>query len=299
MEPEKKKNIVLVKMIGYIKLLRMHHYLKNVLILLPLICAHLLTSWEHWKLLIPGFFAFCALSSAIYIFNDIKDKDKDKNHPRKCHRPIASGAVSLVEAIIIIVLLVGLGVFLNFLTKANYVSWIILGVYLALNVGYSLGLKNIPILDVIILASGFFVRTFYGAVIINVAVSNWMYLTVVMLSFYLGLGKRRNELEQLKENDTRDVLKAYNHMFLDKFMYVSLALGIVFYSLWCVDPVTVEMLNNRLIWTIPFAVALAMRYSLNVEGHSDGDPIEVIFHDKILLVGGGAFLIAFMLLVYL
>lgn len=297
MEEVKKPNIFIQKVKGYIKLCRVHHYLKNVLILLPLICAHLVTSWDAWKAVIPGFFAFCLLSSAIYVLNDLKDRNKDKNHPRKCKRPLASGVVSVPEAIVLIVILIAGAVALNFLTFSSYFSWIVLGAYLLLNIGYSFGLKNIPIVDVVILASGYFIRALYGSIIVDVTISNWMYLTIVMFSFYLGLGKRRNELEQLNENDTRAVLKAYNHTFLDKFMYVCLGLALVFYSLWCVDPVTD---NSRLVWTIPFVVAIAMKYSLDIEkGNSDGDPIEVILHDYILLVSGVLFLTAFMLLIYL
>ena len=296
METEKQPNVLLRKIKGYFKLMRPQHYLKNVLVLLPLICAHLVTSWDAWKVAIPGFFVFCLLSSTIYIINDLKDRNKDKNHPRKCNRPLASGVVSVPEAIVLMTLLLAGAIVLNIFTYYSYVSWIVLGAYLFLNIGYSFGLKNIPIIDVIILVSGYFIRAFYGSIITNVVISNWMFLTVVMFSFYLGFGKRRNELEQLGENETRPVLKAYTHTFLDKFMYVSLGLAIVFYSLWCVDPVTN---NARLIWTIPFVVAIAMKYSLDVEGHSDGDPIEVILHDHILLVAGVLFLVTFMLLIYL
>lgn len=296
METVEKKITLLAKLNGYFKLFRVHHYLKNFLILLPLVCAHLLLDWGAWLKMIPGFFAFCLLSSAVYILNDLKDRNKDKNHPRKCHRPLASGVVSPVEAIIMIVLLVSATAVLNYLTYSNLYSWIVLGLYLLLNILYSCGLKNVPIIDVLILVSGYFIRIFYGSTVVNVVISNWMYLTVIMFSFYLGFGKRRNELEQHGQSETRAVLKVYNHTFLDKFMYVSLGLALVFYSLWCVDPVTN---NNRLLWTIPFVVAIAMKYSLDVEGNSDGDPIEVIVHDYVLLGLGAAYAVAFMLLLYL
>lgn len=285
------------KIKGYLKLLRPHHYLKNVIVILPLVCAHLMTNWDVWKVTIPGFFSFCLLSSAIYVINDLKDRNKDKNHPKKCNRPLASGVVSVPEAIVLICILILGAAGLNILTFSSYVSWIVLGSYLLLNIGYSFGLKRIPIVDVVILAFGYFIRAFYGAVIIDVQISNWMYLTIVMLSFFLGLGKRRNEIKQFNEKDTRDVLKSYSHTFLDKFMYICLALAIVFYSLWCVDPVTN---NDRLIWTIPFVVAIMMKYSLDIEkGDSDGDPIEVVMHDYVLLIAGGLFAIAFALLLYL
>jgi 4-hydroxybenzoate polyprenyltransferase len=289
--------MLIKKIKGYLKLLRVHHYLKNVIILLPLVCAHLIADWNAWQVAIPGFFAFCLLSSAIYVINDLKDRNKDKNHPKKCHRPLASGVVSVPEAIVLIVILIAGAAALNFLTHSSYLSWIVLGVYLLLNIGYSFGLKRIPIVDVVILASGYFIRAYYGAIVVDVVISNWMYLTVIMFSFFLGLGKRRNEIKQCSENETRDVLKYYNYTFLDKFMYICLGLAVVFYSLWCVDPQTA---NDRLIWTIPFVIALAMKYSLDIEkGDSDGDPIEVVMHDYILLAGGALFAVGFMLVLYL
>ena len=300
MEEAKKPNKFLSKLIGCIKLMRPHHYLKNGLIVVPLVCAHMLFDLNSWLVALLGIVSFCFLSSAVYIINDLKDIKKDINHPKKCHRPLASGVVSIPEAIILMVVCLGLCALFNFLTKANYLSWIFLGCYLIVNIGYSLGLKRIPILDILLLSSGFFIRLYYGSVIVDVEVSNWLYLTVVMFSFYFGLGKRRNELQQLKEEDTRDVLKSYNYLFLDKLMYVCMAVGIVFYSLWCVDPLTVVALNNRLIWTIPFLVAIVMKYSLDIEGgSSDGDPIEVVLHDKILLVGAAAFGVGFLLIMYL
>lgn len=296
MEQEKKTNTFISKVFGYIKLCRMHHYLKNVLILLPLVCALLITDLNVWLKVIPGFFAFCLLSSAVYIFNDLKDVNKDRNHPKKCHRPIASGVVSIPEAIVLMAILLAGAIVLNFLTYSSYVSWILLGSYVIVNVCYTLGLKNVPIIDVVLLSSGYFIRTFYGSIIADVVISNWMYLTILMVSFFLGLGKRRNELVQLSENHTRKVLEFYNQQFLDKFMYLTLALGLVFYSLWCVDPST---LNDKMIWTIPFAVVLAMKYGLDIEKNSDGDPIEVIIHDKLLILLGLAYAVTFGLLLYL
>ena len=283
----------------YIKLLRVQHYLKNILILLPFICGNQLLNFDLWKKVIPGFFAFCFISSVVYIINDIKDKEKDKNHPTKIKRPIASGDVSVSLAIIIASLLFVGAIACNILTFSDWRSWLILALYLGLNLGYSFGLKNIPIIDICILVSGFFFRVLYGSYITNVVISNWMYLTILMLSFYLGLGKRRNELIALKDKDTRDVLKLYTQGFLDKYMYVCLAVTIIFYSLWCVDETTIANLGNRLIWTIPFVIALCMKYSLDIEKDADGDPVNVILKDKILLVGGVLFIIAFGLLIYL
>lgn len=150
------------------------------------------------------------------------------------------------------------------------------GGYFLLNVAYSMGLKNKPIIDIVILAAGFVIRVFYGGVVTGVEISKWLYLVVTVGSLYMGLGKRRNELK--KQTETREVLKYYNVAFLDKNMYVCMALANVFYALW-----TFEMPNPRTSWTIPVFIILLMCYSLDIEGESDGDPVEVILHDKILI----------------
>ena len=122
-----------------------------------------------------------------------------------------------------------------------------------------------------------------GFNVTGIEISKWLYLTIIAMSFYLGLGKRRNELLKQKGN-SRKVLKYYNQGFLDKNMYMCLALTIAFYSLWSVDPITIERVSNTdLVWTVPFVILICMKYSLNIEGNSDGDPVEVVLKDKALL----------------
>ena len=112
-----------------------------------------------------------------------------------------------------------------------------------------------------------------------------LYLTVIAVSFYLGLGKRRNELALLEENETRSVLKNYSYNFLDKNMYIFSALTIVFYSLWSVDSVTVEYFeNNAMVWTVPIVIFICIVYSLSVEKCTADDPVDVLFDNKILMV---------------
>lgn len=282
----------------YIKTLRIKHYLKNILILLPLVYGRELFNADMWLKIIPGFFAFSFVSSALYILNDIKDRDMDRLHPIKCKRPIASGEIKISVAIALAICLFTAALVCNALTFNGWESYAALAVYAALNVGYSLGLKNVPILDIFILVSGFFIRVMYGSFITGITISNWMYLTVMMMSFYLGLGKRRNELIKIKDGNTRGVLKFYNKEFLDKFMYLCLAVTVIFYSLWCVDEATIAVVSDKLIWTIPFVIALCMRYSLDIEGDSYGDPVDVISKDKILLIGGVIFILICAVLIY-
>ena len=123
----------------------------------------------------------------------------------------------------------------------------------------------------------------YGGIINNIEVSKWLYLMIIFGSFYLGFGKRRNEIIKNGEK-SRKVLELYNKDFLDKNMYVSLALAVVSYTLWCVDSTTITRIgNDYLFWTVPLVLVILQLYSLNIEKDSHGDPIEVILEDKILI----------------
>ena len=148
--------------------------------------------------------------------------------------------------------------------------------YIIINIAYSLGLKNVVIVDIIILTSGFVLRVYYGASIINVDVSNWLFLTIMFSSLFLGLGKRKKELVNNKES--RKVLKEYNESFLDKFQYLSLCLTMVFYSLW-----TIEQNIKHLYLTIPILMVIFMKYCLNIEKNDEGDPTTILYQDKLLV----------------
>ena len=278
------------KLKDYVKLMRVKHYLKNMLIFLPTIFSCQIFKFSKLLICIIGLISFSLLASAIYCINDIRDVEKDKQHPVKKNRPIASGRISKREAIIFAIILIIVSISLNTLifcidkNLRNIIMAIMIEIlYLILNILYSFGLKNIPILDVVILVSGFIIRVFYGAQITGIYVSNWLYLTVMMGSFYMGFGKRRNEAIKHGEK-SREVLKKYNKEFLDKFMYVSLVLTIMFYSLWCIDENTISRIGNEyIIWTIPLVFVILMKYSLDVEGDSFGDPVDVVLKDKGLI----------------
>ena len=268
---------------NYIKLMRPKHYIKNLILFLPIFFNGSITNIQKLLSVIGGFCAFCLISSVVYIINDICDAENDRKHPTKCNRPIASGKIRKPSAIVFAVLLFACAMAINwFVCKTNILAWVLTVGYIALNLGYSLGLKNVVLADILILVSGYLIRLIYGSAITDIPVSNWLYLTVMAFSFYMGLGKRRGELGG-SGGTTRKVLKFHNRSFLDKNMYMTLGLGIVFYSLWCVDSGTVAMYSDKIIFTIPLVVIICMKYSLTLEGDSDGDPISVIFHDKWLM----------------
>lgn len=268
-----------------LKLMKVKHYIKNLLIFLPLIFSNNMTNIKLLIQTILAFVIFSLITSVVYIFNDLKDIEKDKLHPTKKFRPLASGEITKKQAYIIIIILIGICIISSiWIFKENLKAYLLILTYILLNICYSLKLKNIPIIDITVLAIGYLLRIMYGASIIYVPVSNWLYLTILSASFYMAMGKRRNEISEITtKKTTREVLKYYNTNFLDKNMYMCLGLAIVFYSLWCMD--ICKQMNNRIniMYTIPIIIILSMKYSLNIEKDGSGDPVEVILKDKTII----------------
>lgn len=282
----------------YIKLIRVKHWLKNFLIFIPLMFSTQILVVNKLLLTLIGFISFCFISSTVYIINDLNDVKKDRKHPIKKKRPIASGAVSKKEAIVIAGILFLISVLLNIFVIKELVCLIFILLYLLLNICYSRGLKNVAIVDVVILVSGFVIRVVYGAFINGIIISNWLYLTVMAGSFFMGFGKRRNEAIK-QGSKSRKVLKYYTKEYLDKFMYICLILAIVFYSLWSIDVETIDRIgNNYMIYTIPFLLVIVMRYCLHMEGDSFGEPIDIITSDKVLISLISVFVFSMFLIVY-
>lgn len=192
----------------YFKLIRIKHYIKNLLILFPVIFSGELFKIATIRSILLAFLSFSFAASVVYIINDIKDKEKDRLHEKKKNRPIASGQISVKNAIICAIILIMLSIICNYFAspKGFLINYLFVIAYLIINIAYSFGLKNIPLIDITILASGFLIRLFYGAAIVNIQVSNWLYLTVLAVAFYLGLGKRRNEILNVGK-DSRPVLQ--------------------------------------------------------------------------------------------
>lgn len=280
-----------------LKLLRVKHYIKNILIWFPLIFSGQLFDVSCLIISILGFIAFSLSASIIYIINDMHDIDNDRRHPTKCKRPLASGAITLMQAKLILVVLSVVVLFVNGIAaKGDVRAWFILYIYIISNIVYSLGAKNYPLLDVFLLVMGYILRIYYGALLIHTPISSWLYLTVLSMAFFLGLGKRRNELKT-QGKTSRKVLKHYNWEFLDKSMYVCLGLTIVFYSLWC-ESISNASQNSLFLFSIPLVLLICMRYSMDIESESDGDPIEVVMSDRVLLVLGGVYAISMSIILY-
>ena len=276
---------------NYFRLFRVKHYIKNTIIFVPLFFSGDLFNLQKLSVLLIAFFAFCFMASAIYIFNDICDLENDKFHPTRKIRPLATGDIKIRQATYAIVFSILISVILSFYL-GNKTAACILFLYFFLHILYSKTLKNVPIIDIVTLASFFMLRLFYGGLISDIEISQWLYLVVMSGSFYLVLGKRRNELI-LHSAVSREVLKHYSVSFLNYNMYVFSTLAVVFYALW-----TIHVNISGIIWTTPLLIVLLMYYSYVLEGNSEGDPVDIVFHEKVMLFIVLIFTLSMFLLLY-
>ncbi len=286
------------KLKSYVKLLRIKHYIKNLLVFLPLVFSKQFFQVPLLLSALLAFLAFSFMASGIYIVNDIRDVNKDRHHPTKCKRPIASGEVKVGGAVVLAVLMFVVSFGVNFFAAKNSAfSWCMLTIYLVLNVLYSFGLKKIPILDVAILASGFLIRLLYGSAVTGIELSNWFYLTAIAACFYLGFGKRRNEFN-IESTEKREVLKRYTYNFLNTNMNMCMTLALVFYALWTLD-ISASQGNANIIWTVPCLMLVVLKYNHDIDSKYDGDPIEVILKDPILFIMVAAYMLLMFALLYI
>ncbi len=275
------------KISAIFRLLRVEHYVKNGLCLFAVIFQGRLCDWECLFPALLGTGAFCAVSSCVYVFNDIMDIRADRLHPRKKHRPLPSGRISIATAWIVLsccaVAAAALGCWAG---CENWRAWGILIVYLLTNLLYSSYLKHLALVDVCVLSSGFLLRLFYGAELTHIDISPWMFLTVLSASLFMGLGKRRNEMRYTNSGEVRRVLRGYSWNFLDRNMYLMMALSVVFYALWTIFSPSrgqFQLQMSPLTWTVPGMIVIFMRYSLVLERGEEGDPVRVVFGDRLLL----------------
>ena len=241
--------------------LRPAQWVKNLFVLVPLVFAHRLDRFDLSLQALTAFFAFCAASSAIYLLNDVRDRESDRNHPLKRLRPIAAGHLGAGPALAAAGALLALAASASLRLVAPF-AWV-LAAYVTLNVLYSLGLKRVVILDVMAIAAGFVLRVLAGAVAIQVEVSSWLLLCTTFVALFLGFSKRRHEIATLPPGGlgTRAVLDQYNLPFLDQMINVVTASTVVAYSLYAVDPATASRLGTpHLVWTVPLVLFGIFRF---------------------------------------
>jgi 4-hydroxybenzoate polyprenyltransferase len=264
-----------------IKTIRLRQWIKNGLLFIPLIFDRQLTNWSALGRVALGFILFCFLASLVYIINDLWDVEADRNHPQKRLRPIPSGALKISTARVAAFILA-----LLFFIPATWLSptFAMLGlIYLLLNLVYSAWLKHAPILDVMTLASFYVLRVGAGVVLIEVnRFSPWLYVFATFLALYLGIGKRRAELNLLAEgaNSHRRALEGYTLPLLDQLILIVSSSSIITYSLYTFSAPNLPA-NHIMMLTIPFVIYGIFRYLYLVQvKHSGGEPEEVLFTDR-------------------
>jgi 4-hydroxybenzoate polyprenyltransferase len=268
-----------------IQTMRPRQWIKNGLLFIPLVFDKQLTNWPALARVGLGFLLFCILSSLVYIINDLMDFEADRNHPQKRLRPIAAGKLKGSTARLAIVVLA-----LIFFIPAIWLSpeFALIGlIYLLLNLAYSAWLKHTPILDVMILASFYVLRVGAGVVLIYVhQFSPWLYLFTTFLALFLGIGKRRAELQLLAEgaNTHRKSLEGYTLSLLDQLILIVSGSAIITYSLYTFSAPNLPA-NHTMMLTIPFVIYGIFRYLYLIQMEQcGGEPEEVLFTDRPLQV---------------
>ncbi len=258
-------------------------WVKNLIIFAALVFSHNLDDMGALVRVVAAFGVFCLVSGGNYVLNDLIDVEKDRLHPRKKNRPIASGALPVPVAIAMVAVFelgaVGLGFVLD---PAGALGFIVAG-YLVLMAAYSLWLKRVVILDVFVIASGFVVRVVAGAAVIDVEISQWLILCTIFLSLFLGFGKRRAEMILLDDDSAshRDTLAEYTPTFLDQIIGVCTASVVTCYALYTLSPETVGKFGTtNLVFTVPFVIFGIFRYLFLLHRRNKGgSPTRVLLRD--------------------
>ncbi len=259
-----------------ITLLRPKHWVKNGFVIAPLIFAGQFTSNAALMEVLIAFVLFSIAASAVYIVNDIRDIESDRRHPTKADkRPLASGRLSVVQAVALLILLYGL-IGIGYFIQPQVVEVIV--AYLLLNYAYTYFLKHQPVLDIFTIAIGFVLRVYAGAVAIDVPLSSWMFITTLMLALFLGSIKRRQELIG-SGDEGRAVLNQYTLPMVDKYAEMSAVGSLVFYSLFVMSA------RPEMVVTIPFVIFGLFRYWFIVESKGSGEsPTETLLRDPQMLI---------------
>lgn len=279
--------------------LRVKHWAKNFFVLAPFLLGAQIGLNEGLLRSLEGAFLFCTMSSAIYLLNDIVDVSRDRKHPVKRYRPIASGKITPRQAASVCVALVAFSIL-----AASGLGWpffLILCLYGVNNILYSFYLKTKTVLDVMSIAIGFVMRVYAGGELAYVAVTNWLVVCVFALALMIGFGKRRAEIEDLGETagQARSVNESYSIQKLNILLGSAASITIMAYMLYAISPETrVLHGTDKIIFTIPLVMYCIYRFLLKVQEEARGEPVELILGDKGFVLAGTLWLIAILYLMH-
>ncbi len=298
-----------MKLKEFIQLVRPAHWIKNIIVLFPVVFSKRYDEPATWVVAFAMMAAFCLASSFVYVVNDIHDRHADRNHPRKKNRPLAAGRISIAAArVLAAVLLVGsivvataVGLLANKLTVTTSVSMLpvaVLGTYLILQVAYTFWLQKAVLVDVICISLGFVLRTTAGAMAILVAVSPWLFVCTFTVCLFMGFCKRRGEITAMENSDAashRPTLSSYTLELLTHLITLSAGVAIISYLIYATSSRTVENIGTSyLVYTLPIVTYAVFRFAMvSMDGQYTG-PTELILGDRPFQLAVAAWAVATM-----
>ncbi|NQT00556.1 MAG: decaprenyl-phosphate phosphoribosyltransferase [Planctomycetes bacterium] len=283
----------------FLQIMRPLHWTKNMFVFAALIFGHKLNEPLAVGRAIGGFFCFCLAASAVYILNDIIDRQRDRLHPEKCKRPIASGRVTIGPAVIISGLCAAVAIIAGFILSPAFAAIVL--IYIILMVFYSLLLRKIMILDCVVIAIGFCLRAVAGAVVVEVFISQWLIICTFALCLFLAFGKRRSEIALLQQDSEsfRNTLTGYTPELLAHMLNVTSGLAVVCFLLYAMDDKTFQVHgNNHLVYTTPLVLYCIFRFSSLIQTGKYLGPVQLILNDLPFQIGFVVWVIASVGIIY-
>lgn len=281
-------------------LIRVRQWVKNLFLFIPSFFAGHLFKSEELLMVGIGVFAFSLVASGVYVINDFRDRFVDRLHPTKKLRPIASGEIGTVTAWILIVLFVSTGLFIA--ASLEMAFFYILVSYFIMNLGYSFGLKNIPILDLFIVSLGFLLRVYSGGVIADLPITHWLSIMILLLALFLIIAKRRDDILINNKNGCviRKSTQSYNLEFVNSCITLLSAVVIVAYIMYTVSPEVTERFNSDYLFiTTIFVIAGIMRYlQITFVENKSGSPTRIFVKDKFILLTIAGWILSFYVIIY-
>lgn len=291
---------IVTKIYSLAKLLRPQQWIKNLFLFVPIFFAGQFFDLPKMMLLFGGFVSFCIVSSSVYILNDFKDIELDRLHPKKRYRPLASGQIKPTEALLLMTILGVSGLLLSFFIHQTFC--LLLSIYVVINLLYSFGLKNVSIIDLLIVATGFVLRTIAGGIIASIFISQWLIIMIFLLSLFLVVAKRREDtLEYLASGkEMRKSIKNYNLEFINHTMTMLSGVIIVSYIMYSVSSEVIERLgSNNLYMTSVFVIIGIIRYlQLTIVENKSGSPVRILYTDRFIHVTLLGWILSFFLIIY-
>jgi decaprenyl-phosphate phosphoribosyltransferase len=285
---------------SFLNLIRFRHWIKNFFLFIPSFFAGHLFYTRELLTVFAGALAFSLVASGVYILNDYRDREIDRLHPKKKLRPIASGEIKPALALVVMFILIAAGLF--WAIRINATFFYLLSSYLLLNLAYSFGLKNVPIVDIFIVSIGFLIRIYAGGELAGLEITHWLSMMILLLSLFLILAKRRDDLRVNAENNciVRKSSKAYNLEYINSCITLISAVMVVAYVMYTLSPeVTERFQSDYLFITTIFVIAGIMRYlQITFVEQRSGSPTNIFIKDRFILLTIAGWIISFYIIIY-